>query len=99
MAHFVHKRLVKHKQPKEPIDYLVRFFMIATPLFEIPQAVSIYGLRSAYGVSFLTWLFFACSSGVWLVYGWKQKLRPLVIAYSLYLTIETAIVIGIIMYS
>jgi uncharacterized protein with PQ loop repeat len=99
MAHFVHKRAVKHKKPKQPIDYLVRFFMIATPLFEIPQALSIYGSKDASGVSGITWIFFACSSAVWLVYGWREKIKPLVVAYSLYLTIETSIVIGIIMYS
>lgn len=98
MARFVHKKPTKNKKA-EPIDYLVRFFMVATPLFELPQAYSIYSTQDAQGVSLLTWGFFACSSVVWLAYGWRAKIKPLVVAYSLYLTIESSIVIGIVMYS
>jgi uncharacterized protein with PQ loop repeat len=98
MLRHVHKHLHRHGK-KEPIDYVVRFFMVATPLFELPQAYTIYHAQSARDVSLITWLFFLFSSIAWLAYGFKQKLTPLIVAYSLYMIIEISIVIGVIMYS
>lgn len=100
MLHHVRKHVHdQHKAKKEPIDYIVNFFMIATPMAELPQAYQIYQYQSAEHVSAFTWSFFTMASVVWLYYAYKHKLRPLVIAYSLYMTIEISIVIGIFMYS
>ncbi len=82
----------------EAIDYIVRFFMIATPLAELPQAYNIYHLRSAREVSVITWSFFMLSSTVWFIYAFKHKILPLIVANSLYLTVEVSIVIGIVIY-
>lgn len=82
----------------EPIDYIVRFFMIATPLAEVPQAYNIYHLHSAREVSVITWSFFALSSTVWFIFAFKHKILPLIVANFLYLTVELSVVIGIFMY-
>jgi uncharacterized protein with PQ loop repeat len=93
-----HKHLQKKKQ-KSPFDYVVYFFMVATPLFELPQVIAIYGNKSAENVSLFTWAFFCLSSAVWIWYSVRNKLYPLIIAYSLYVGIEAAIVAGILLYS
>ena len=97
-----HKHHVKklHKTPrKEPFDYIVYFFTIATPLFELPQAYDIYTSRSAEDISLLTWGFFLLDNFVWIIYAIKRKVIPLLITTGLYLLIEMIIVIGIILYS
>jgi uncharacterized protein with PQ loop repeat len=99
MAHHAHKKHFAKLNKKDPIDYIIRFFMIITPLAELPQAITIYEQRSARDVSMVTWVFFAASSTAWLIYASRQKLLPLMVAYSLYLIIEISIVIGIIIYS
>lgn len=86
------------KKNKEPFDYVVYFFMIATPLFEIPQVYTIYSTQSAEGVSILTWSFFLLASTVWFGYALKKRLLPLMVTNSLYFVIELIIVGGIFMY-
>ena len=92
-----HKHL--HKKPKKGLfDYVIYFFMIATPLFEIPQAYRIYSSHSAASVSFSTWAFFALASCVWAAYALREKLIPIFVTSILYLVIEVTIVVGIIQY-
>lgn len=87
------------KSKKSAHDYLVYFFMVATPLFELPQAYTIYKNQDASGVSIWTWGFFLAASVVWFSYGWRNKLMPLLVTYSLYFIIEAVIVVGIIKYA
>lgn len=96
------KRHIKniHKtNDKVFFDYIVYFFTVATPLFELPQAYQIYTNNSAADVSLLTWSFFLIDNFVWIIYALKRRVLPLLITTALYLLIETFIVIGIIIYS
>ena len=97
MPHRSHKHIKKQK--KETIDYVIQFFVIATPLAELPQAIDIFNTHDASQVSLLTWGFFLFSSTAWLWYGFARKMQPLIVTSALYLAIEVAIVIGIVMYS
>jgi len=94
--HIRHVRKAKHR---EPFDYIVYFFMVATPLFELPQAYDIHSSRNAESVSIFTWGFFFVDNFVWLTYAIKRKLKPLIFMYSMYILVEASIVIGIILYS
>lgn len=97
--HKSHLRKV-HKAPKkEFFDYIVYFFTIATPLFELPQAYAIYSSQSAEDVSLLTWGFFLLDNVVWIIYALKRRVLPLLITTTLYLVLEIIIVVGIILYS
>ncbi len=89
---------LRSKTHKEPFDYVVYFFMIATPLFEIPQVYTIYTSKDASGVSLWTWGFFLLASVVWFFYAVQKRLLPLMVTYSLYFMIEIFIVVGILMY-
>jgi uncharacterized protein with PQ loop repeat len=91
---------IKHKKSKNnrAFDALLYFFAISTPLFVLPQAYLIYSRQDAENVSLITWTYFMVSSLVWLVYGLRQKIKPVIFSYSLYLLMETTIVIGIILY-
>jgi len=93
-----HKHLHR-KSKKTAFDYVVYFFMIATPLFELPQAWNIYTHRSAGAVSISTWGFFALASVVWATYAIREKLLPVFVTSALYVVIELTIVVGIIRYS
>ncbi len=95
MLHHIHK---KTKQ-KTAFDYVIYLFVFTTPLFELPQAYLIYSRQDARDVSVLTWGYFAFSSVAWIIYGLRKRIKPIIFAYSLYLAIETSIVIGIIRYN
>lgn len=84
---------------RDSFTFILYFFTVATPLFEIPQAVTIYSNHSAKDVSFLTWSFFIIDNLVWMAYGYRKKMKPLVITSILYLIIEIVVVIGIVTYT
>jgi|GEM_PF-537619 len=88
----------KHRERRNGLDWVLYVFMVATPLFELPQLLAIYHTKSAENVSLTTWAFFAVSNLAWITYAVRNKLRPLTITYSLYFVIEAAIVIGILLY-
>ena len=90
---------VHQKKEKKLFDYVVYFFSIATPLFELPQLITIYQHHDASRVSWPTWTFFFLDSIVYIIYAWKQKMVPLLITSSLFALIESAIVVGIILYT
>jgi uncharacterized protein with PQ loop repeat len=66
--------------------------MVATPLFELSQAWAIYSTQSAQDVSLTTWGFFTVSNFAWIAYA-------VIVVYSLYMVIELAIVVGILLYN
>lgn len=94
-----HTKKVPTAPKKEFFDYIVYFFTIATPLFELPQALAIYINRSAEDVSLLTWGFFLLDNLVWIIYAIKRRVAPLLITTILYLLIEIIIVVGILLYT
>lgn len=87
------------KKKKDILDYMVYFFMVATPLFELPQLWSIFSAQSAANVSVATWVFFFFASFVWFFYGLRRKIMPMMVANSLYIFIEGFILLGIWLYS
>ncbi|HYH74700.1 MAG TPA: PQ-loop domain-containing transporter [Candidatus Saccharimonadales bacterium] len=92
----LHQKETKHR---DGLDWILYLFMVATPLFELPQLLVIYQTRSAENVSLATWAFFALSNVAWITYAIRSKLRILIVTYSLYFAIEVAIVVGILLYS
>src|SRR5438270_613817 len=95
-----HARAHAHtkKSRKEPFDYVLYFFAVATPLFEIPQAYDIYSHHSAANVSLATWGFFCIDNLIWIFYAWRKRLIPVLLTSLLYEVLEVAIVLGIILY-
>jgi uncharacterized protein with PQ loop repeat len=93
-----HKHLHKNKQRTKFEDFIY-VFAFTTPLFEIPQFVSILEARSAENVSLITWAYLAISSFAWLVYGIKKRMRPLIVSYVLYVIVEFSVVGSILWFS
>lgn len=81
---------------KDAFDSLIYFFAFTTPLFELPQLYSIYTAKSSAHVSLITWSYLAVSSMVWLAYGLRKKIKPLIASYILYSTVELAVAVSII---
>ena len=101
-AHHYHKKrtLAKAKKHhKDAVDYFVYFFMFLSPLFEVPQAITIYTEKSADSVSFATWALFFMASVAWLIYGIRNHLKLIIAVQIAYMIIEAIVVIGIIKYA
>lgn len=96
--HAIHKRKAKRKKPVDKIDRIVYFFAFGAPFFEIPQLYTIYSQHTAANVSLVTWGFFAIASFAWLIYAVHHHLKPLIVSYVLFFTVELLIAIGILIY-
>jgi len=68
-------------------------------MFELVQAWHIYSNKQAGDVSLATWGFFCVSSIAWLIYAIRNKLFPMIVAYSLYIFAESMVVLGVLNYS
>ena len=90
---------VRKKKQRDIVDYLIYFFTFATPLFEVPQALEIYAHQSARDVSIWTWAFFCVDNLVWIIYGLRKRIVPIVITSVLYEVIEVVILAGIVAYA
>lgn len=88
-----------HKKHRDSFDYVIYFFGVAAPLFELPQVWQIYAHHSAQNVSLATWAFFCIDNFVWMAYAARKKERPLLMTSIIYEIIEATIVIGILKYS
>lgn len=90
---------VNHKKGKHIfLDRLVVVMAVVGPLLGIPQVVDIYVGQDASGVSLLAWLGFSFYTLVFLIYGITYKLRPVIVAQSLWLCVYVFVISGILLY-
>lgn len=92
-----HKQLAK-KQKRTVFDNFMYIFAFTTPLFELPQLIDIISSKHASNISLITWGYLAISSLIWLIYGIKKRMRPLIVSYILYVVVEFSIAIAIILF-
>lgn len=97
-GHILGKQHKAKNAKRDPIDRIVYLVAFAAPAFEMPQLFTIYSRHSAKDVSAVTWGCFAIASFVWLLYAVRHKLKPLIISYLLFTTIETVTLASIILY-
>lgn len=75
-------------------DRLVLFVSILYPLSAIPQLIDIFH-GSSEGVSIISWAGFLVCSGLFLVYGLRHQVWPMIISNMLWVVVDGLVVIGI----
>ncbi len=93
--------LVENKKDNYRIT-IERFALIAgiiQPLISIPQIIQIYSSQSAADVSLLTWVGYLVFAAVFLAYGLTFKLTPIWVTQIIWIIMEVAIIVGILLYS
>lgn len=80
------------------LDRLVFVIGFVSPFFTFPQLYSIYILHQVSGVSVVSWGAFAVFDIPWILYGFVHKERPIIFAYTLWLTVNTLVCIGALLY-
>lgn len=90
---------LKNKEHKYIIDRVVMFTGLIGPIASIPQAIEIYSIQDAQGVSLITWAFFIVTNGALLIYALTHRLLPLIISNVCWVAIEVVVVVGILIYS
>ncbi len=95
-----HKEICKCKTTlfSRTIDKVVLLAAFLMPLIELPQLLEIYLNKSAQNVSLFTWSFFVIFGVPWLIYGIIHRQKPIIVLYSMWVTVDFIIVLGIILY-
>lgn len=91
----------KSKLAKKETGFIYRLTLIAAvfqPLMTLPQAVQIYSTQDATGVSLWTWLGFLFFGSIFLIYGITYRLKPIILAQSLWFVMQLSVVIGILLW-
>ena len=97
----VHQKLEPYPHPDKPkkqIDKLIYFVAVLGPLMTLPQVLKIYIYQDAAGVSLLSWATYLFCAICWLLYGIAHKEMPIIVSNIIWIVLEIAIVIGILMY-
>jgi uncharacterized protein with PQ loop repeat len=93
-----HLRKKDQKRIAHFVKQAVYFFSIIGPIMTFPQVMKIYTENSAEGLSLVTWSSYLFLAFFWLTYGVFIKNRPIVLANTLWIFMQSAIVAGIIIY-
>ena len=96
-----HKHISKisKKKNKEPKHHLVLLASIVYPLTTIGQVIEIFKNQSAENVSLITYLLYIFFTFVFLGYGVREKLPPIIVLQSLWLVMYSLVTLGIVLYS
>lgn len=88
-----------HTVEKKVLDRTIYIASFAGPMTALPQIYQIFSTQSAAGVSIWSWILGFGFSCIWIAYALFYKIRPILIAQSLWLMIDSIIIVGIMMYN
>lgn len=88
--------LEKQRETKNLFEKFMLVFATVEPLATIPQIYKIWSTGDTSGVSLVTWIFYAITSAIWLVYGIKSKDKPIILSGLLWSATQVLVVIGIV---
>lgn len=98
MSTQAHYHYLKHrtsKRNKETLNILVWFAVVAGPIMTIPQIYTIW-VEGTKGASLLSWAAYLVVAFIWLIYGLVHRERPIVIAQTAWILLDSTIVVGLI---
>src|SRR4030042_4147855 len=88
-----------HKDKNHLIDELIYVVAFIGPLMTIPQVATIWLERKVEGISIITWSSYAVLSIFWISYGLIHKEKPIILANLLFLLVNIAIVVGVLIFN
>jgi uncharacterized protein with PQ loop repeat len=102
-AGFYHQRkkqAVRRKsgKKKQRFDHFMFVMAIIIPFSTFSQVLDIWLKKSAESVSMLTWSAYVFSSSCWLIYAIIHKERIIMINSTLWVLLDSMVVMGIVMY-
>lgn len=93
------KVLVVKKQAKPLlVDRLTYIVAIIEPVITLPQVYIIFHDKTAEGIAISSWVGYEVFTAIWLWYGIVHKERAIIIYQALWLVMQTAVIIGGLMY-
>ncbi|MBW3022856.1 hypothetical protein KY308_02030 [Candidatus Woesearchaeota archaeon] len=98
----VHSKNLEKFPSKNPyirfLDNLLLVIAVVGPLANIPQILRIFILKTAEGVSPISWAAFTIFNIPWILYGLAHKEKRIVIAYILWFITNLIVLVGTLIY-
>lgn len=100
MSHYYPHSHKKEKSSKQnhALDILIYPVALLSPIMTIPQLTQVWVQKDVAGISLATWGSYAVVSGFWFIYGLHHKEKPVAISGVLLFVLDTAIVLGVLLY-
>ncbi len=98
----MHERLEPYPHPdafKRFLDKIMMGVALIGPLATIPQVYPVFMTQDTKGLSLVTWTVWVLLSCVWLVYGLLHKEMPIVLSNIIYIILQGAVVVAILLYN
>lgn len=93
-----HPSLVVKRPKLSSFDKLVLFVSVLYPFSAFPQVIAVFGGRTE-GVSILSWTVFLFCASLFLAYGIKRKVAPMIISNSIWVVMDALVIVGIVIFS
>ena len=94
--HLHHIRHVHHKKKISTFDRLIIAVSALYPLSGIPQLINVYEGNTE-GVSVISWCIFLICAMLFLVYGIRHRVTPMIVTNALWIIVDLSIVVGLLL--
>ena len=99
MRHIMHiPRSKKERQSHTVVDTLALLVGFLQPLMTVPQIIVVFQAQNASQLSIITWVAYDIASVVLLTYGIIHKLKPIVVAQTVWLIVQSVLIFAIIIF-
>ena len=82
------------KRRTTAFDKIVLGVSVLYPLSASPQVIAVFSGKTE-GVAALSWVGFLCCTILFLIYGLRHKVAPMIIANSLWVVMDILVIIGL----
>jgi len=82
--------------PYTNLDRAVLVVSVIYPFSALPQAVAVFSGKTE-GVSLISWMFFFCCASLFLVYGVRRRVPPMIVSNSIWIVMDALVVVGILL--
>jgi len=84
--------------PYTALDRVVLVVSVVYPFSALPQAIAVFNGRTE-GVAALSWMFFLVCASLFFVYGIKRQVPPMIISNSIWIFMDSLVLVGLFLYS
>jgi uncharacterized protein with PQ loop repeat len=84
--------------PEKMMRRVLGSMSIFTLIMTIPQVLTIWVGRRAAGVSVISWSAYLISAVLWLLYGLRKRDRNIYLPCIGWITLDTAVILGVLFY-
>lgn len=77
-------------------DRLVLFVSVLYPFSALPQVMAVFSGRTE-GVAILSWIVFLVCASLFLIYGLRRHVMPMIVSNSIWIVMDALVIAGILL--